>query len=195
MKLKILFLFSILLLVNCSSNDDDSDSQSGDCNSDIAFLEEGNVWNYNMSVFGLESSTAKLTVGQCNGEGYLIERIFTSISTNESQTSTDLWKQDGDLLLSDAENNNDYFAKIYKRNVTLGETWAHTRTDGTVATHEVIAIDSTIVVPAGSFVCNVFKYSTTSTINETFVSWNDEIGNIKEDGGGFLTLELTSYSN
>ncbi len=194
MKLKILFLFSILLVFNCSSNDDD-DSGSGDCNSDIAFLEEGNVWNYNMSVFGLESSTAKLTVGQCNGEGYLIERIFTSISTNESQTSTDLWKQDGDLLLSDAENNNDYFAKIYKRNVTLGETWTHTRTDGTVATHEVIAIDSTIVVPAGSFVCNVFKYSTTSAINETFVSWNDEIGNIKEDGGGFLTLELTSYSN
>lgn len=195
MKSKILFIFSILLFVNCSSNDDDDSSGSGDCNSDITFLEEGNVFNYKMSSFGVESASAKLTVGQCNGEGYLIERKITSLSTNETQTATDLWKQEGDFIYTDANNDNDYFAKIYKKNATLGETWTHTKANGTVVTHEVIAVDSTIVVPAGSFQCNVFKYTTTSAINETFVSWNDEIGNIKEDGDGWFTLELTSYSN
>ena len=195
MKSKILFLFSILLLVNCSSNDDDDDddSQSGECNSDIVFLEEGNTWNYKMSSFGIESGLATLTVGQCNGEGFLIERAITSLSTNETQTATDLWNQEGDFLLSDANNDDDYFAKIYKRNVTLGDSWTHTKSNGSVVTHEVIAIDSTIIVPAGSFVCNVFKYSSDSAINETFVSWNDEIGNIKEDG--WISVELTSYSN
>ncbi len=195
MKSKILFLFSILLFVNCSSSDDDNDSQSGECNTDIIFLEEGNTWNYKMSSFGIEYASATLTVGQCNGEGFLIDRTISSIDGTGSQTSLDLWKQEGDFIYADANNDNDYFAKTYKKNATLGETWTHTKPDGTIVTHEVIAVDSTIVVPAGSFVCNVFKYSSDSAINETFVSWNEDIGNIKEDGDGWITIELLGYSN
>ncbi len=93
----------------------------------------------------------------------------------------------------DSNNNNDYFAKIYKKNATLGESWNVTRPDGSIVTHEVVDIDSLVTVPAGSFHCKVFKYTTTTAVNESFVFWNDEVGNIMEDAG-FFKLELKTHN-
>ncbi|WP_303315216.1 hypothetical protein Q4Q34_15980 [Flavivirga abyssicola] len=187
----VIFLISFLTF-SCSSDDNDPmDNQN--CNTDFPFLKEGQVMVYDASGFFLDATKITFTTKSCNGSGFLVDRTVLTATTNEEIVSTDLWKQDGDFLLTDSNNNQDYFSKIYKKGAVLGDKWTHTALAGKVVTHEVIAVDSLITVPAGTFSCTVYKYSTSTTINESFVCWNDDIGNIKEDGDGFFTLELASY--
>ncbi|MGX7667067.1 hypothetical protein [Flavobacterium pedocola] len=191
-KILSLGVLMAFVMASCSSDDSTSDA-SQSCTSTIPFLQTGKVLNYNMTQFGFPSGTMKLTFGDCNGSGFLVNRKILNTAGDQISASTDLMKQDGDFLLVDSSNNGDYFSKTYKKNATLGQTWQYTRPDNSVVTHEVVDIDSLITVPAGTFHCKVFKYTTTSAINESHIFWHDEIGNIKEDGG-FFTMELSSYN-
>lgn len=194
MNKKVLVLSAALLVVlsSCSSDDSSSDS-SQNCESTIPFLHQGNELVYDMKQFGFDVGTMKLTFGECNGNGFLVTRGMFDMAGAPVSSSVDLMKQNGDFLLIDSGNNGDYFSKNYKKNAVLGETWQYTKADNSVVTHEVVDIDSLITVPAGEFHCKVFKYTTSSTINESHVFWHDEIGNIKEDAG-FMTMELKSYN-
>jgi hypothetical protein len=182
----------MISLIGCSG-DDDSSSASSSCDSTIPFFQTGKTFTYSVNQFGFDAGTLKLTYGTCNGSGYLVTRETFDTAGSLVLSATDLHKQEGDFLLSDSNNNNDYFAKIYKKNAALGDVWTVTRPDNSVVTHEVIAVDELVTVPAGTFTCKVFRFTTTSTVNESLVYWNDEVGNIKEDAG-FLTLELLSYN-
>ncbi|MEN9323131.1 MAG: hypothetical protein RL699_911 [Bacteroidota bacterium] len=186
----VLFLSLIVLGTSCSKSDI---AAPGSCDSSIPFLETGKTFTYKSTQFGFDAGTIKFTVGACNGTGFLVSRQQFSTTGVEQTSATDLWKQDGDFLLSDSSFNGDYFSKIYKKNAVLGETWEVTRPDGSIVTHEVVDIDSLVTVPAGEFHCKVFKYSTTSAINESHIFWVDEIGQIKEDAG-FIVNELQSYN-
>lgn len=196
MKFKTALLKQTLLLVltivffNCSTDNED-DNASNCNNSDIEFLKEGNNWSYNIKYFGFDNGEVTLTVTSCNGEDYTIDRITSNSSLTDLLTGTDSWEETNDFILADAGGNED--AKIYKKNAQLGDIWMHTQADGGVATHEVINTDSIITVPAGTFSCKVYKYTATDIVNESFVFWNDEIGQIKEDAG-FFSLELSDYN-
>ena len=187
---KFAMAFMLFGMISCS--DDDSSSTSN-CTSTIPFLQPGKTFTYNLSQFGFDSGTINLAYGECNGNGFLVTRQSFDPSGVAGAIATDLYKQEGDFLLTDSNNNNDYFAKIYKKNATLGESWNVTRPDGSIVTHEVVDIDSLVTVPAGSFHCKVFKYTTTTAVNESFVFWNDEVGNIMEDAG-FFKLELKTHN-
>lgn len=186
---KLFFACMLTVLTACGGDDDSSATSS--CVSTIPFFQTGKTFTYSATQFGFDAGTIRFTYGNCNGSGFLVTRETFDTSGNLTLTATDLHKQEGDFLLSDSNNNNDYFAKIYKKNAVLGETWSVTRPDESIVTHEVIAVDEVVTVPAGTFTCKVFRYTTTTTVNESLVYWNDEIGNIKEDAG-FLTLELLS---
>lgn len=190
-KIFALGLAMVAILSSCSSDDSSDSTQS--CDSSIPFLQTGKEVNFDLTQFGFESGTMKLTFGNCNGSGFLVNRLVLDPSGAQVSSSTDLMKQEGDFLLVDSSNNGDYFSKGYKKNMALGEIWQYTRPDNSVVTHEVIDLDSLITVPAGEFHCKVVKYTTTSAINESFVFWHDEIGNIKEDAG-FFSMELRSYN-
>ncbi len=187
----LVFLLPLLALVASCSNSESA--APGSCYSSIPFLESGKSFTYKSTQFGFDAGTFKFTIGACNGTGFLVSRQQFSTTGVVQSSATDLWKQDGDFLLSDSSNNGDYFSKIYKKNAALGDTWNVTRTDGSIVTHEVVDIDSLITVPAGEFHCKVFKYSTTSAINESHIFWVDDIGQIKEDAG-FIINELQSYN-
>lgn len=189
--------YSIALLISLSvfvlSCSNGETAAPGSCYSSIPFLVTGKTFTYKSTQFGFDAGTIKFTVGECNGTGFLVLRQQFSTTGVEQTSAIDLWKQDGDFLLSDSSFNGDYFSKIYKKNAALGETWEVTRPDGSIVTHEVVDIDSLITVPAGEFHCKVFKYSTTSAINESHIFWVDGIGQIKEDAG-FVINELQSYN-
>ena len=181
MKKILIPFFAVALLFSCSSNDDSSGSQST-CDSTIPFLLEGRVMNYEFN----GSSGTSITVGSCDETGFSIDRI-TPLGNG-----IDIWRQNGGFLEADSNGNGDYWAKIYKINATLGESWTHTQADGDIVTHTVISVDSTITVPAGTFTCKVFSYENSGTANTSYVFWDDAVGNIKEDAG-FILLELESY--
>ena len=179
---KFLFpLFALALLCSCSSDDDSSGSQSF-CDTTIPFLQEGRIMNY--SINGTNSSV--ISIGSCSGNGFQVSR------TSPIGNGTDIWRQNGEFLEVDSNSNEDYYAKTYKLNASLGETWTHTQPDGDIVTHTVISVDSTITVGAGTFTCKVFSYQNSGTINTTHVFWDDAIGQIKEDAGFFI-VELESY--
>ncbi len=188
----IALLILTFFMFNCSTSDNPSED-SQNCTTSFPFLEEGKTLKYNFSFFGGNATESVIKIKQCDGDGFLVDRTMYDITTGKTETITDLWKQDGDFLLTDSANNKDYWSKIYKKNAVLGDKWSFENTNAKIITHEVIAVDSLITVPAGTFKCTVYKYTTSTTVNETFVSWNDEIGNIKEDGEGFFLLELKSY--
>ncbi len=182
MKNILLSVFVLVLITSCSSNDDTSNSSRGFCDTTIPFLIEGRTMNYTFNA----NSQASIAIGSCIENGYQITRI-TPLGNG-----TDIWRQNGEFLEVDSNGNEDYYAKTYKLNASLGETWTHTKSDGDIVTHSVISVDSTITVPAGTFTCKVFSYETSGTINTSYVFWHDEIGQIKEDAG-FIVLELESF--
>jgi len=187
---KILLLVLTMALFNCSK--DENDDNSSICNdSEIAFLKEGNTWSYNIKSLGFDNGELTLTIKNCNGEDYSIDRIAKNSSFDELLTGSDLWEETSDFIVANTVGNEN--AKIYKKNAKLGDTWMYTQKDGGVVTYEVIKMDSIITVPAGTFSCKVYKYNATDIINELFVFWNDEIGQIKENAG-FVSLELSNYS-
>lgn len=197
-KISITLFLCALFSVSCSSDSsNDSNPAAGDCTSTIPFLATGKSFTYKTTQFGFETGTLKYTVGACNGNGFLASRQVydTNGVLSAANSGTDLWKQDGDFLATDSNNNGDYFAKIYKRNATLGETWVYTRpTDGAIITHQLVDLDSLITVPLGSYHCKVIKYTNSATINESHIFWVDDLGQIKEDADGFFVLELTALN-
>jgi hypothetical protein len=144
-----------LVGVGCSG---DGDEASGDnCISDIPFVQPGKSFTVNVTQFGMEAGTISFAIGECNGSGFMVSRKTYNPSGSLTNSATDLWKQKGEFLLTDSNNNGDYFSKIYKKGAVLGDTWQVARpTDGAVISHEVIDIDSLITVPAGTFHCKVF---------------------------------------
>lgn len=183
MKKVLLSVFVLLIITSCSSNDDTSDSPpQGFCDTTIPFLVEGRIMNYTFNT----SSSASIAIGSCSGNGFQVTR------TTPLGNGIDIWRQNGEFLEVDSNGDEDYYAKTYKLNASLGETWTHTQSDGDVVTHTVISVDSTITVPAGTFTCKVFSYQNSGTINTSYTFWDDEIGQIKEDAG-FVVLELESY--
>lgn len=183
---KILFsLFAIALLFSCSS-DDSSESQNA-CDFDIPFMVEGNKWTMNATQFGFDAGQVENELMGCGDSGMevLITTPNGSISNN--------WKQEDGYLWTDANDAVDGYNRIYKINAEVGDIFTYTKNDGTVSTTEVIEIDSEITVPAGTFICDVYKKTSTSVINETIIMWNHEVGQIKTDSG-FATFELESYN-
>ncbi|WP_300569983.1 hypothetical protein [Flavobacterium sp.] len=190
--IKLALVISFISLMSCSNSDDSA--ATGSCSSDIPFVQPGKTFTVKVTQFGFDAGTIKFDIGNCNGSGFLVTRQAYDATGTATTSGTDLWKQEGAFLLTDSNNNGDYFSKIYKKGAALGDTWQITRpTDGAVITHEVIDIDSLITVPAGTFHCKVFKYVNSETINDSYIFWNDEIGQVKEDAG-FFTTELQSYN-
>ena len=196
MKLKtILFKHALCLLVTISffscSDDNDSDDVSSCNDSVIPFLKKGNTWTYNIKSLGIDNGQLTLTVKNCTGDGFAVDMLATDSTFDEILTNDAFWKETDDFILADVADN--VGAKMFRKNAQLGDTWSYTQGDRGITTHEVIKIDSVVTVPAGTFTCKVYKYTATDIFNESFVFWNDEIGQIKEDAG-FVSTELASYT-
>lgn len=192
-----LFLLALLVVFSGCSNDDDPVAPiipaANNCTSSISFFQTGKTLTYKVSQFGTEAGTMKWTIGTCNGSGFLVTRETFNTGGTLTASGIDLWKQNGDFLLADSNNNGDYFSKIYKKNAVVGDSWQVTRPDQTIVNHEVVATNVSVTVPAGTFNCTEYLYTTSSTINESHIFWNDEVGEIKEDAG-FMVLELQSHN-
>jgi hypothetical protein len=178
-------------LYSCSS---DSSSSSGNCDSDIAFLQTGKTLNYSIEQFGFPSGSMSLDFGNCDGHGlFAVTRTF--LDTNGAQTGTqvDKIKIDGDYMAIDVANSETFFERLYKKNAQLGNTWQDQKADGTIYYREVVDIDSLITVPAGTFHCKVYKQTSSNAIGENYTFWDDQVGEIMEDSGLF-TVKLLSHN-
>ena len=189
---KVAFAAFAMAFISCNNDGNDSEP-SGNCESDIEWFQEGKFQSYAVKQFGFNAGTMKMTFGECTGGGRLTSRQVYGPDGALASETEDLIKEDGDFLISDVGNDGEYWAKLYKKNAALGETWSVTRLDGSIVTPEVVDTDSIVTVPAGTFHCKVYKYTTTTAINDSYIFWNDETGQIKEDAG-FMTLELTEHN-
>lgn len=186
------FLFLLISITAFSCSEDNDNDTLSSCESSIPFLKEGTVWTHNIKTFGFDNGQLTLTVKSCNGEDYAVDMLAENSSYDELLTNSDvIWEETDDFILAYVASN--IGSKIFKKDAKLGDVWMHTQADGGIATHEVIKIDSVVTVPAGTFTCKVYKYTATDIINESFVFWNDDIGQIKEDSP-FLSTELVSYT-
>lgn len=189
--LKVSLLASAFLLFSCSG---DSDSSGGNCESDIAFLQTGKTLTYSLDQFGTPIGTMRLDFGSCDGNGvFSLTRKFFDNTAVETSSQVDKLKIDGDFMAIDVQNTETFYERLYKKNAQLNETWNDMKGDGTVYTREVIDIDSLITVPAGTFHCKVYKQTSSNSIGENYLFWDDEIGEIMEESL-FLTLKLTSHN-
>lgn len=187
MNYRILALCLLLSVFNCSTSDDSNNDNQGSCEFDIPFVVPGNTWTSNVTTFGFDAGQIVNEVIGCGDGG--MEVLITSPTGNISSN----WKQEDGFLWTDANNAVDGFNRFYKIDAQVGDTFSYTNNDGAVYTTEVIAVDSTITVPAGDFVCDVYRRTSTSIINEIFTMWNHDIGQIKSDSG-FTVFELASYN-
>lgn len=183
---------SALLLFSCSS--DSGSGSSGNCDaSDITFFQPGKYLKYHVTQFGFDAGSMKLSFGDCNGHGFATTMEFRDAANNVTGTVPNTFWQDGQFLVGDANNDNVDLHKIFKKNAALNDTWTETDADGAILTHTVVDIDSLITVPAGSFHCKVYHYEKSDIINDSYIFWNDDVGQVMEDAG-FMKYELTEHN-
>ncbi|RZJ67196.1 MAG: hypothetical protein EOO50_06645 [Flavobacterium sp.] len=179
-------------LFSCSG-DDAGNPASGTCDTDALWLQSGKFVEYDLEQFGFVAGTMKLSFGDCNGNGFVTTRQMIQPDGTVASTTTDLVFQDAGFIKNDVGSNGGYASTLYKLNASLGDVWSETNDNGSVITHEVVDIDSTITVPAGTFNCKVYKYTSSTAVNESFIFWNDEVGEVMEDAG-FFTLKLKEHN-
>lgn len=189
---KLAMLALAAIAFGCSS-DSDGGSSSGNCNSDIPWFQTGKYEKFKITQFGFDAGTMKLTFGECNGNGLLSEMEFRNTANAVTGTVDNLFWQDGNYVVNDANVDGIDFHKIYKKNAQLNDTWTETDEDGAVITHTVVDMDSVITVPAGTFHCKVYKRVKSDIVNDSHIFWHDEVGQIMEDAE-FMKLELMEYN-
>ncbi|RZJ71431.1 hypothetical protein [Flavobacterium sp.] len=180
------------VMMSCSGDDSGSPA-NGSCETDVAWLQSGKFVDYKLSQFGFDAGSMKMSFGNCNGDGFVTTREMRDPNGTVVSTTSDLIFQDGNFVKNDVGSDGIDITTLYKKNAALGDIWTETRTDGRVITHEVVNMDSTVTVPAGTFHCKVYKYTTSTAANESYIFWSDEIGQIMEDAG-FFKLELQNHN-
>ncbi|WP_369995320.1 hypothetical protein [Winogradskyella sp.] len=185
MKFKIVIL-ALLLTFSCSSNDNNNEN-SNSCEFDIPFVVQGNKWTSNVTTFGFDGGQIENEVMACGDNGLEV------VITGPTGSITNIWKQEDGYLWTNANNAVEGFNRFYKINAEVGDVFTYNNNEGALYTTEVIAVDSTITVPAGTFICDVYKKTSTNVINETFTMWNHDVGQVKSDSG-FTVFELASYN-
>ncbi len=189
---KFALAFLALGAFSCSS-DSDGGSGTGNCDSDIPFFQTGKFEKYKVTQFGFDGGSMKLTFGDCNGSGLISTMEFRDASNAVTGNVTNKFWQDGVYLINDANNDGVDFERIYKKDAALNDSWTDNDADGAVITHTVVDMDSLITVPAGSFHCKVYHYEKSDIINDSYIFWNDETGQIMEDAG-FYKMELMDHN-
>lgn len=189
----VILTFSLFSCSSDSDSDDNNGNPSGSCTSDITFFQTGKYQKYKVTQFGFDTGTMKLTYGACNGSGLITTMEFRNTSNVVTSTIQNKFWQDGVWMINDANNDGIDPHKLYKKNAVLNDTWSETDEDGAIVTHTVVDIDSLITVPAGSFHCKVYHYEKSDIINDSYIFWDDEFGQIMEDTG-FFKIELMEYN-
>ncbi|MCF6130983.1 hypothetical protein [Flavobacterium wongokense] len=191
--LKGTLIASAFLLFSCSSSDDSG--ATGECESDIAFLQTGKYLKYSMDQFGTPIGGMKLEFGGCDGNGvFSLTRRYYNTSNAETGSQIDKLKNEAGYMAIDVANTTEVFwERLFKKNAQLNDTWNDTKADGTVYTREVIDVDSLITVPAGTFHCKVYKQYSSNSIGDNYIFWNDEVGEVMEESI-FLTMKLTEHN-
>jgi len=177
----------------CSSDSDGGTPATGNCNSDIPFFQTGKFEKFKFTQLGTDMGTMKLSFGDCDGTGLVSSMEFRNTSNVVTQTIPMKFYQEGVFLISDPNNNGAPFLKQYKKDAQLNDTWTETSENGATIIHTVVDVDSLITVPAGSFHCKVYHYEKSDIINDSYIFWNDEYGQIMEDAG-FMKLELMEHN-
>lgn len=196
---KLLVLIASLALFSCtndnnSDNSNDSNTPGASCTSDIPFFQTGKFLVYDMTQFGFAAGSMRMDFGACDGNGiYALNRKFFNTAGTQTSATTDKIKISGNFLAIDVQNSEDFYERLYKKNPQLGDVWEDTKTDGTIYRHEVFDMDSIVTVPAGTFHCVVYKATRSTTINDSYLFWNSQFGEIMEDSG-FVTLKLRSHN-
>lgn len=185
-----------LAIISCGGDDDNNNPVipvTGNCTTNIPFFQTGKYAKYQLSQFGSESGTMKLTYGSCGGTGLISPMEFRNTSNVVTQTVQNRMWQNGVWLMNDAKNDGIDLLKLYKKDAQLNDSWTETLADGDVVTHTVVDIDSLITVPAGSFHCKVYHYEKSDIINDSYIFWNDQYGQIMEDAG-FFKIEMMEHN-
>jgi hypothetical protein len=193
MKNNFKFLALLLSVVLFSCNKDDDSSGSLSCNTGVPFIQSGKYLFYNLNQFGFESGQMKLEYGNCDGNGiYNLNRKYYDLNGSITLEQNDKIKFENGYMAINIEDNEEFYERLYKLNPSLNDSWSDTKADGTTYTRTVVDLDSLVSTPAGSFNCKVYLFSS-STGSESYIFWNDQIGEIFEDAG-FFTLKLDNYN-
>ncbi len=80
-------------------------------------MKSGRTLTYNFGSFGSQTAFGTISIGDCNEEGFQVQRDIPLGS------GLDTWRQNDEFLEIDANGDDDYWVKAYKQNATLGETW------------------------------------------------------------------------
>ncbi|AWA28851.1 hypothetical protein HYN48_01395 [Flavobacterium magnum] len=194
-RIYMLVVFGLTALaMGCSS---DADHGGVSCNSDIPFLQAGNVALYKYIFQGRQRGDVRITYGPCDGQGFLVktEEYFEDLGGFMESTGY-YFHQEGDFLLSDANDGlAGTFWREYKKNAVAGDHWEEDL-GGVSKIYEVLDVNSSLTVPAGTFLCTVIKsYNGNSPENYAIIHWNDEVGIVRSYTNYIdLNLDLKSFN-
>jgi hypothetical protein len=184
MKKSVPFILSFIVLmafISCKKESEPSLSNP------IPWLKVGNKWIYDVTG-GLTSYTTYTTEVTNNKSG-----IYTMASWLDDDKGLDanVYFENGFMNTFDEGQSKGANQQLLKYiNAKVGDTWTRITPTETYY-HEVISINETVTVPAGTFVCKKVKVTFLNAINDQDTYWSDEFGQIKIDGL-FLSTELAT---
>lgn len=174
-KFWILVVF-ISILFSCNKNNPTS----------LPWLKIGHKWTYDVS--GINNyKEANIEIIDNNNGIFTIQSQYDSLSPNFDY----LYLEDKFLCIYDAtdvKSANQFLLKISKAKV--GDKWTRITPNETYY-HELISLNESVTVPAGTFICKKIKVTFKNSSNTQYTFWSDDFGQIKIENL-IINLDLKS---
>jgi len=174
---------AIVVLSSCKKDNNNSTSEQNYPPPD--YLQVGHKWTYDLSGYTIYSKMEQEITAVNNG---IYTSVFSFDGTPEDPAF--LYAQ-GEYLNSfeggESKAANQRYTKYV--NVKLGDKW--TKIGSTSYNYEVTAVDTSITVPAGTFLCDAVKVISSSSLFDQYNYYSRQFGLIKTDNIA-VTTELKS---
>jgi hypothetical protein len=158
----------LVALVSCNKDDDDNQVPESQ-----EYLKVGNSWVYNLEMNTLGISVIgemKYDVVEKMDDGTFRVIATTIITGLPSQTETYFWTEDDVFDIGRDLSS-----------LSIGDSWDETE-DGVTYTTDVVAMNVSVTVPAGTFSCIKLKSTESDNDTEAFGYFDVSYGLIKING-------------
>lgn len=161
------------------------------CTTSIPYMKEGFVAEY-----GIYSGANE--VGSQVFENNCFDNTLVRTKTFEfkgaKSTSFEMTKIENNFIHI-KENNDNFYSKIYQQNCVKGSKWQVEKPRGATSYYEVMEVDSTVTVPAGTYSCKLIRRTDTDSSLPEFYLFNEEVGLVSQKLLFYGTLKLKEVSH
>lgn len=161
------------------------------CDAKVPYMQNGFKANYAYYSDNEDLGDSQSFEYSCVGN-QLVRKTLFSVWGQNSESSNIVMVQNNYISVKSSTTSN--LRKPYKHDAKLGETWSNLKDNGATETYLVMAVDSMVTVPAGTYSCKLIKRTATDSAIPDMALYSDEVGLVYQEVPFLGTLKLKSFT-